>query len=76
MLGAILICNLITNIPIIVMRWEEAPPRLYVEWAIYFGALVTGIATRSKKLSIGLLALLIAQYLFAAVMSFIQPAPM
>jgi hypothetical protein len=38
--------------------------------------LVTGIATRSKKLSIGLLALLIAQYLFAAVMSFIQPAPM
>ena len=75
-LGAILICNLITNIPIIVMRWEEAPPRLYVEWAIYFGALVTGIATRSKKLSIGLLALLIAQYLFAAVMSFIQPAPM
>lgn len=75
-LGAILICNLIMNIPIIVIRWGEVQPRIVVEWAIYFGALVALISTRSKKLSIGLLALLIAQYVFAAVMSFIQPPPM
>jgi hypothetical protein len=75
-LGAILICNLIMNIPIMVLRSGEAPLRIYVEWSIYFGGLLTLIATRSKKLSIGLLALLIVQYLFAAAMSFIQPAPM
>jgi hypothetical protein len=75
-LGAILICNLIMNIPIIVMRAGEVPPRIYVEWAIYFAGLLTLIATRSKTLSIGLLVLLIAQYLFAAVMSFVQPPPM
>ena len=75
-LGAVLFCNLITNVPIIIMRWGEVPPRIYVEWAIYFGALVIGISTRSKKLSIALLALLISQYLFAAVMSFVQPPPM
>lgn len=75
-LGAILVCNLITAIPVIVIRWGEAQPRLYFEWAIYYGALLVAIVSRSKKIGIFLLALLIAQYLFTAVMSFIQPPPM
>jgi hypothetical protein len=75
-LGAIFICNVITSVPVIVIRWGEAQPRLYFEWAIYFGALLVAIVSRSKKVSIAMLSLLIGQYLFAAVMSFIQPPPM
>lgn len=75
-LGAILICNLITATPVIILRWGEAQPRLYFEWAIYFGALLVGILSRSKKVGIAVLAVLIGQYLVAAVMSFIQPPPM
>ena len=75
-LGAILVCNLITTVPVIVTRGSEAPLRAWIEWIIYYAALLGVIATRSKKASIAALLVLIAGYAFAAVASFIQPVPM
>ena len=75
-LGAVLICNLITTIPVIVIRGSEAPLRAWVEWVIYYAALLAVIVTRGKKASIAGLAVLIAGYVFAAVASFIQPVPL
>lgn len=75
-LGAVLVCNLITVVPVLVIRASEAPPRVWVEAVIYFSALTTGIATRSKTVSIAALAVLIAGYVFTAVASFVQPVPL
>ena len=75
-LGAVLLCNIITTVPVIVVRGAEAPMRAWVEWIIFYTALITAIATRSKKASVAALAILIAGYAFAAVASFIQPVPM
>lgn len=75
-LGAILVCNLITTVPVIVTRGSEAPLRAWIEWVIYYGALLGVIATRSKKASITALLVLVAGYAFAAVASFIQPVPL
>jgi hypothetical protein len=75
-LGAILICDLIQIGPIAVIRFADVPARFWFENALQFGALVTGIVSRSKRTNIALLAVLIALYLFTAVMSFIQPPPL
>lgn len=75
-LGAILVCNLITTVPVIVIRGSEAPMRAWIEWVIYYAALLTSIVARSKKASITALVVLIAGYAFAAVASFIQPVPL
>ena len=75
-LGAILVCDLIQIAPIAIIRFHDVPARFWVENAIQFGALATGIASRSKRTNIALLAVLIVLYLFTAVMSFIQPPPL
>ena len=75
-LGAILICDLIQIAPIAVIRFADVPARFWFENALQFGALLTGIASRSKRINIALLAVLIVLYLFTAVMSFIQPPPL
>jgi hypothetical protein len=75
-LGAVLVCNVITTVPVIVIRGSEAPLRAWVEWVIYYAALFSGIATGSKKVSIAALLILITGYAFAAVASFIQPVPL
>lgn len=72
-LGAVLVCNLITTVPVIVIRGSESPLRAWIEWAIYYATLLTGIITRSKKASIAALVVLIGGYAFAALASFIQP---
>ena len=59
-LGAVLVCNLITTVPVIVIRGSEAPIRAWVEWVIYYTALLTSIVTRSKKASVAALVVLIA----------------
>lgn len=75
-LGAILVCDLIQIAPIAIIRFADVPARFWVENALQFGALLTGIFSRSKRINIALLALLIGIYAYAAVMSFIQPPPL
>ncbi|HET7576293.1 MAG TPA: hypothetical protein VFK19_06985 [Sphingomicrobium sp.] len=74
-LGAILACNVITTTPVIIIRAAEVAPRAWIEWIIYYGALVALIAMRGKKASIAVLLVLIAGYAFTAVASFVQPVP-
>ena len=75
-LGAIFICDLMQIAPIAVLRFHDVPTRFWFENALQFGALLTGIVSRSKRLNIALLAGLIVLFLFTAVMSFIQPPPL
>lgn len=49
-LGAIMICSLITSTPILVMRFHEVPLRTWVESVIYDGALVAAIVSPRKSL--------------------------
>jgi hypothetical protein len=62
--------------PIVVMRFHDLPTRFWFENALQFGALLTGITSRSKRINIALLAVLIALFGYTAVMSFIQPPPL
>ena len=57
-------------------RFADVPARFWFENALQFSALLTGIVSRSKRINIALLAVLIVLYLFTAVMSFIQPPPL
>jgi hypothetical protein len=75
-LGAILVCNLITVVPVLAARASEIPARAWVESVIYFAALLIAMATNSRKVGIAALAVLIAGYAFTAVASFIQPVPL
>jgi hypothetical protein len=75
-LGAILICDLMQIGPIAIIRFHDVPTRFWFENALQFGALLTGIVSRSKRINIAVLAVLIAIYVYAAVMSFIQPVPL
>ena len=75
-LGAILICDLMQIGPIAIIRFAEVPTRFWYENALQFSALLTGIASRSKRINITVLAALIALYAYTAVMSFIQPPPL
>lgn len=75
-LGAIMICDLMQILPIAIIRFHDVPARFWFENALQFGALLTGIVSRSKRINIALLGALIALFLFTAVMSFIQPPPL
>ena len=75
-LGAILICDLMQIGPIAIIRFHDVPTRFWFENTLQFGALLTGIVSRSKRINIAVLAVLIAIYVYAAVISFIQPAPL
>ena len=48
----------------------------WVENALQFSALVTCIVSRSKRANITALSVLIAVYVYTAVMSFVQPVPL
>ena len=75
-LGAILVCNLITIAPVLIIRARELPARAWIEAVIYFAALLVAMAARSKKVGIAALIVLIVGYAFTAVASFIQPVPL
>ena len=74
--GAIAICDLIQMAPVLIIRASEIPGRVWVENALPLSALVTCIVSRSKRASIAALSVLIAIYLYTAVMSFVQPVPL
>jgi hypothetical protein len=71
--GAIAICDLIQMAPVLIIRFNEIPTRVWIENALQLSALLTCIVSRSKRASIAALAILIAIYLYTAVMSFVQP---
>ena len=71
--GAVLVCNLIETVPIIVMRWGDMPLRTWVETGIYYAAILTGLIARGKRTGIAALLVLILLYLFSAVISFTDP---
>jgi len=75
-LGAIIICDLMQLAPVAIIRFAEVPTRFWYENALQFSALLTGMVSRSKRINIGVLAVLIALYTFTAVMSFVQPPPL
>ena len=75
-LGAIIICDLMQLAPVAIIRFAEVPTRFWYENALQFSALLTGVVSRSKRINIGVLAVLIALYTFTAVMSFVQPPPL
>jgi hypothetical protein len=71
--GAIVICDLIQMAPVLIIRFNEIPGRVWIENALQLSALLTCIVSRNKRANIAALAILIAIYLYTAVMSFIQP---
>ena len=74
--AAIMICNLITTVPIIIIRSGEVPARAWVEWVVYYGTLIMVIAARSKKVITAGLLIFLVGYVFTAVASFVQPVPL
>jgi hypothetical protein len=74
--GAIAICDLIQMAPVLIIRASEIPGRVWIENALQFSALATCIVSRSKRANIAALSLLIAIYVYTAVMSFVTPAPL
>jgi hypothetical protein len=62
--------------PVLIIRASEIPGRVWVENALQFSALATCIVSRSKRANIAALSLLIAIYVYTAVMSFVTPAPL
>ena len=74
--GAIAICDLIQMGPVLIIRFNEIPARVWIENALQFSALLTCIVSRSKRANIAALAVLIGIYLYTAVMSFITPVPL
>jgi hypothetical protein len=75
-MGAIFLCDIIEVAPVLIMRASEIPARVWFENVLQFGAILTCIATRNKRANIAALAVLIAIYLYTAVMSFVQPLPL
>jgi hypothetical protein len=75
-LGAILICDAIEMAPVLIIRASEIPARVWIENVLQIGALLTGIFSRNKRANLAALALLIAIYVYSAVMSFILPVPL
>ena len=71
--GAIFICDAIEVAPVLILRASEIPARVWFENVLQFFALLTGIASRYKRVNIAALAIPIAIYLYTAAMSFIQP---
>ena len=71
-LGAIVVCNLVGE------GWDQvrfASQLPWIVWAqivLYFALLAIGIVTKSKRVSIAVLALLVGVYLFSAADSFWQ----
>ena len=76
MFGAVAICDLIQMAPVLIIRFNEIPARVWVENALQFSALATCIVSRSKRANIAALAMLIGIYVYTAVMSFVQPVPL
>ena len=75
-MGAIFICDAIEMAPVLILRASEMPARVWIENVLQFSAILTCIATRNKRANIAALAVLIAIYLYTAVMSFVQPVPL
>jgi hypothetical protein len=74
--GAVAVCDLIEIGPILIARFHDVPGRVWFENALQFSALLTCILSRSKRANIAALSILIAIYLYTAVMSFVQPVPL
>ena len=58
------------------IRFNEIPAGTWVENALQLSALVTCIVSRSKRANIAAPSILIAIYVYTAVMSFVQPVPL
>jgi hypothetical protein len=74
--GAITICEAIEVTPVLIIRASEIPTRVWIENALQFSALLTCILSRNKRANIAALSIMIAIYLYTAVMSFVQPVPL
>ena len=75
-LGAVMICDLIEIVPVLILRFNEIPARVWAENVLQFSALLTCILSRNKRVNIAALSIPIAIYLYSAVMSFVAPIPL
>lgn len=75
-LGAITFCDAMQIGPIAIIRFADVPFRFWFENALQFGMLLTGVLSKNKRINMAALAVLIAIYVYTAVMSFIQPVPL
>ena len=71
-LGAIILCNLVGEGWDQIRVASQIPWHVWAEIALYFVLLGVGIVTSSKRLSIAVLMLLIALYLYSAAETFVQ----
>ena len=71
-LGAVVLCNLVGEGWNQVRLASQLPWHVWAEIVLYFALLAVGIATRSKRLSIAVLVLLIGLYLESASETFVQ----
>ena len=74
--GAVMLCDLIESAPVFIIRFHEIPARVWIENVVQISALLTCILWRSKRANIAALSILIAIYLYTAVMSFLVPIPL
>lgn len=72
--GAVTVCDFVEVLPVAILRFHDLSARFWIENALQFAALGTCIVSRSKRANVAALAILIAIYVYTAVMSFIQPA--
>jgi hypothetical protein len=63
-LGAVMACNLIGQGWAIILLWSKLNTSTHVDLFLYYGLLVVGFITSNKRLSIFVLAALIAIYLY------------
>lgn len=69
----IFLSNLFTTVPVLIFRAGQVPLHTWVESGTYFAGLLIAFATPAKRINIAVLSILILLYLYAAVMSFIEP---
>jgi hypothetical protein len=72
-LGALALCNLAANVWPDLLQADELPLRWWFIVPAYFVLIAAGMATRSRPLSIAVLAGLIGIYVFSAATSLIAP---
>jgi hypothetical protein len=75
-MSAVIICDVIEMAPIVAFRLHDIPTRVWFENALQYSAMLTCVFSRNKRANIVALAVLILIYLYAAVMSFVQPVPL
>lgn len=72
-LGSVAFCNVVAFLWLELIHADQLPLRWWIVVPAYFALIGVGIVTKSKRLSIGVLAALIGNYMLVAITSFSLP---